>query len=143
MLSGWCETVCGEQDRRGNSGEEWQVWSELLVLEGGIAKYLEVGWCAMVRNAVLWNGAVRVTYCLLMIGAPECNHGLVRVSTGQELGLVCFIPSLQGNQTLATFFFQNTNKSPSPKDIFFSGDLLRSNCQRYPWTSIECKNSIC
>ena len=30
MLSGWCETVCGEQDRRGNSGEEWQVSSELL-----------------------------------------------------------------------------------------------------------------
>jgi len=22
--SGWCETVCGEQDKRGNSGEEWQ-----------------------------------------------------------------------------------------------------------------------
>ena len=32
MLSGWCETVCGEQDKRGNSGEEWQVcWPDLII----------------------------------------------------------------------------------------------------------------
>ena len=31
--------MCGEQDRRGNSGEEWQVWSELLILVGGMVKY--------------------------------------------------------------------------------------------------------
>ena len=40
FCSGWCETVCGEQEKRGNFGEEWEVRLYFIVSCNVIFMYL-------------------------------------------------------------------------------------------------------
>ena len=40
FYSGWCETVCGEQEKRGNLGEEWEVRLYFIVSCNVIFMYL-------------------------------------------------------------------------------------------------------
>ena len=58
ILSGWCETVCGEQDKRGNSGEEWQVcWPELFIIWGTTTDVMIKGIFGdeVVQYGIVWS----------------------------------------------------------------------------------------